>query len=216
MIRMVLLGPPGAGKGTQGQMLAEKLGVPQIATGDILRAAVKEGSELGQKAKSYMDAGDLVPDEVMVGIIRDRLQDEDAQAGYILDGFPRTVAQAEALDEMLSNIGQKLDHVLHIDVDDEALVERLSGRLICRDCGASYHTRFNPPQKDQVCDQCGGELFQREDDQEETVRSRLAVFAERTQPLVEYYQQQGIYRRIDGDQEPQQVLTKILGVIQEQ
>ena len=214
MTRMVLLGPPGAGKGTQGQMMAEKLGIPQIATGDILRAAVKEGSELGQKAKSYMDAGDLVPDEIMVGIIEGRLQEADAQEGYILDGFPRTVAQAEALDEMLSKIDQALDHVIHIDVDDEVLVERLSGRLICRDCGASYHTRFNPPENDRVCDQCGGELFQREDDQEDTVRSRLSVFAERTQPLVDYYRQQGIYRRIDGDREPQTVLDEILGVIQ--
>jgi len=216
MTRMVLLGPPGAGKGTQGQMLAQELGVPQIATGDILRAAVQEGSELGQKAKSYMDAGDLVPDEIMVGIIRDRLQAADAQAGYILDGFPRTVAQAEALDEMLEAIGQHLDHVIHIDVDDEILVERLSGRLICRDCGASYHKRFSPPQKAGVCDQCGGELFQREDDQEETVRSRLSVFAERTQPLVEYYQQQGIYRKIEGNRDPQEVLGEILSAIQGQ
>ena len=216
MTRMVLLGPPGAGKGTQGQMLAQKLGIPQIATGDILRAAVKEGSELGQKAKSYMDAGDLVPDELMVGIIRERLQEADAQEGYILDGFPRTVAQAEALDEMLHNIGQRLDHVIHIDVDNEVLVGRLSGRLICRDCGASYHVQFNPPEKDKVCDECGGELFQREDDQEETVRSRLTVFAERTQPLVEFYRKQGIYEKIDGDQEPQQVLDAILDAIQEQ
>jgi adenylate kinase len=213
MTRMVLLGPPGAGKGTQGQMLVEQLGIPQIATGDILRAAVKEGSELGQKAKAYMDAGDLVPDEIMVGIIRDRLQAPDAQEGYILDGFPRTVAQAEALDDMLEAIGQKLDHVVHIDVDSEVLVERLSGRLICRDCGASYHTRFSPPAADRVCDKCGGELFQREDDQEETVRSRLAVFEERTQPLVEYYRQQGIYHQIDGDREPDTVRDEILQAI---
>jgi len=214
MTRMVLLGPPGAGKGTQGQMLAEELGIPQIATGDILRAAVKEGSELGHKAKSYMDAGDLVPDEVMVGIIRDRLQEPDAAEGYILDGFPRTVAQAEALDDMLVAIGQKLDQVVHIDVDNEVLVERLSGRLICRDCGATYHTRFNPPAKDRVCDLCGGELFQREDDQEDTVRSRLAVFEERTQPLVEYYRQQGIYRKVDGDQDPETVRAEILQAIE--
>ncbi|MFA9459661.1 adenylate kinase [Thiohalorhabdus methylotrophus] len=214
MTRMVLLGPPGAGKGTQGQMLAERLDIPQIATGDILRKAVAEGSEVGQKAKSYMDAGDLVPDEIMVEIIRERLQAEDAQNGYILDGFPRTVAQAEALDEMLEAINQRLDHVIHIDVENEALVERLSGRLICRDCAASYHVRFNPPSKDKVCDSCGGELFQREDDQEETVRSRLGVFAERTQPLVEYYQQQGIYRKIDGDREPEAVLGEISRIIQ--
>lgn len=216
MTRQVLLGPPGAGKGTQAQMLAGRLGVPHIATGDILRAAVKAGSELGRQAKSYMEAGDLVPDEIMVGIIRDRLQEADTREGYLLDGFPRTVAQAEALDDMLEAIGQKLDHVVHIDVDDEALVERLSGRLICRDCGASYHTRFSPPERDRVCDHCGGELYQREDDQEETVRARLAVFEERTQPLVEYYRQREIYHPIDGDRDPEAVCAEILTAIQEQ
>ncbi|WP_054965514.1 adenylate kinase [Thiohalorhabdus denitrificans] len=207
---MVLLGPPGAGKGTQGQMLSQRLGIPQIATGDILRNAVANGTDIGLKAKSYMDAGDLVPDEIMVEIIRERLQEPDAQQGYILDGFPRTVAQAEALDEMLEAIGQRLDRVVHVDVDNETLVERLSGRLICRDCGATYHVRFHPPAKDRVCDECGGELYQREDDQEETVRSRLEVFAERTQPLVDYYRQQGIYHKVDGDREPETVLGDIL------
>ncbi|KPV40975.1 adenylate kinase [Thiohalorhabdus denitrificans] len=210
MTRMVLLGPPGAGKGTQGQMLSQRLGIPQIATGDILRNAVANGTDIGLKAKSYMDAGDLVPDEIMVEIIRERLQEPDAQQGYILDGFPRTVAQAEALDEMLEAIGQRLDRVVHVDVDNETLVERLSGRLICRDCGATYHVRFHPPAKDRVCDECGGELYQREDDQEETVRSRLEVFAERTQPLVDYYRQQGIYHKVDGDREPETVLGDIL------
>jgi len=195
-------------------MLGQRLGIPQIATGDILRDAVARGTELGQKAKSYMDAGDLVPDEVMVEIIRERLQGNDAQDGYILDGFPRTVAQAEALDEMLEAIGQRLDQVVHIDVENEVLVERLSGRLICRDCAATYHVRFNPPSKDRVCDKCGGELYQREDDREDTVRSRLSVFTERTQPLVDYYQQQGIYRKVDGDRDPEAVLGEILRIIQ--
>ncbi len=213
MSRMVLLGPPGAGKGTQGHMLAQELGIPQIATGDILRQAVQEGSELGRQAKSYMDAGDLVPDAIMMKIIRERVEDDDAQKGYILDGFPRTVAQAEALDDMLETIGQSLDAVIHIDVDSEALVERLSARLICRDCGTTYHTRFNPPSKDRVCDVCGGELYQREDDQESTVRSRLAVFEERTQPLVEYYRQQGVYHKIDGNREPDAVREAILAAI---
>lgn len=210
MTRMVLLGPPGAGKGTQGEMLSQDLGIPQIATGDILRKAVAEGSDLGNQAQSYMDAGDLVPDGIMVGIIRQRLQDPDAQNGYILDGFPRTVAQAEALDEMLSDIGQGLDAVIHIDVDKETLVKRLSGRLICRDCGATYHAEFNPPERSGVCDKCGGELYQREDDQEETVRSRLDVFQERTQPLVDYYKQQGVYTAIDGDRAPAEVREEIL------
>lgn len=213
MSRMVLFGPPGAGKGTQGQMLAEHLGIPQIATGDILRAAVKEGSELGRQAKSYMDAGDLVSDDIMVEMIRERLKADDAREGYILDGFPRTVAQAEALDDMLEAIGQTLDAVIHIHVENEVLVERLSGRLLCRDCGATYHTRFSPPAKDRVCDQCGGELYQREDDQEETVRSRLTVFEERTQPLVEYYRQQGIYQKVDGDREPEAVREAILAAL---
>ncbi|MFP4560274.1 MAG: adenylate kinase [Thiohalorhabdus sp.] len=210
MTRLVLLGPPGAGKGTQGQMLSQRLGIPQIATGDILRNAVATGTDIGRKAKSYMDAGDLVPDEIMVEIIRERLQEADARNGYILDGFPRTVAQAEALDEMLEAIGQRLDLVVHVDVENETLVERLSGRLICRDCGATYHVRFHPPAKDRVCDECGGELYQREDDQEATVRSRLEVFAERTQPLVDYYRQQGIYHKVDGDREPETVLGDIL------
>ncbi|MFP4615871.1 MAG: adenylate kinase [Thiohalorhabdus sp.] len=210
MTRLVLLGPPGAGKGTQGQMLSQRLGIPQIATGDILRNAVATGTDIGRKAKSYMDAGDLVPDEIMVEIIRERLQEADARNGYILDGFPRTVAQAEALDEMLEAIGQRLDLVVHVDVENETLVERLSGRLICRDCGATYHVRFHPPAKDRVCDECGGELYQREDDKEETVRSRLEVFAERTQPLVDYYRQQGIYHKVDGDREPETVLGDIL------
>lgn len=213
MTRMVLLGPPGAGKGTQGEMLSEHLGIPQIATGDILRKAVAEGSDLGQKAQSYMDAGDLVPDEIMVGIIRDRLQDPDAQKGYILDGFPRTVAQADALDSMLSDIGQVLDAVVHIQVDKETLVQRLSGRLICRDCGATYHVQFGPPAQEGVCDRCGGELYQREDDQEETVRSRLDVFEERTQPLVDYYRRQGIYAAIEGDRAPEEVQDEILRTI---
>lgn len=213
MTRMVLLGPPGAGKGTQGEMLSEELGIPQIATGDILRKAVSEGSGLGQKAKSYMDSGDLVPDEIMVGIIRDRLQDSDAQKGYILDGFPRTVAQAEALDEMLTEIGQVLDAVIHIDVEKETLVQRLSGRQICRDCGSTYHIQYEPPKQEGVCDRCGGELYQREDDQEETVRSRLDVFQERTQPLVDYYRRQGIYTAIEGDRAPVVVRDHILRTI---
>lgn len=215
MTRLILMGAPGAGKGTQGQVIAERKGVPQIATGDILRAAVKAGTELGAQAKSYMDAGELVPDAIMVDLIRNRLQEPDASAGYILDGFPRTLAQAEALDDMLSDIGQPLDHVLHIHVDPELLVERLTGRLICADCGASYHVKFAPPIQEGVCDKCGGGLYQREDDTEETVRSRLQVYEEQTAPLVGYYRDQGVYREVDGESEPDTVLQDILRIIDE-
>ena len=213
MIRIALVGPPGAGKGTQGQWLKERLGIPWIATGDMLRQAVAEGAEVGKAAKPYMDAGDLVPDEIMIELIRRRLEAPDAREGYILDGFPRTVVQAEALTEMLEAIGQGLDHMVYIRGDEEELVERLSGRLTCRDCGAAYHVRFSPPAKDRVCDRCGGELFQRADDQEETVRSRLAAFLERTQPLVEYYRQQGIYREVAGSRPAGEVLMAILEAI---
>ncbi len=213
MPRLALLGPPGAGKGTQGRALAERLRIPWIATGDILRQSVAAGSEVGRAAQPYIEAGDLVPDDVMVGVIRTRLQAPDAREGYILDGFPRTVPQAEALDEMLEALGQNLDHVVQIHVDKEVLVERLSGRLICRDCGTAYHIRLSPPAKDRICDQCGGELYQREDDEEETVRSRLAVFGERTQPLAEYYRQAGLYREVDGDRPPAEVLAGILEAI---
>jgi adenylate kinase len=209
------MGAPGAGKGTQGQVLAEHKGIPQIATGDILRAAVKAGTELGTQAKSYMDAGELVPDAIMVDLIRNRLQEPDASGGYILDGFPRTLAQAEALDDMLGHIGQPLDYVLHIHVDPEVLVERLTGRLICADCGASYHVKFQPPKQEGVCDKCGGRLYQREDDTEETVRSRLNVYEEQTAPLVEYYRRQGLYREVDGERDPDTVLQDILRIIDE-
>jgi adenylate kinase len=215
MSRLILMGAPGAGKGTQGQEIAKHKGVPQIATGDILRAAVKAGSELGSQAKSYMDAGELVPDAIMVDLIRNRLQEPDAAQGYILDGFPRTLAQAEALDDMLSEIGQPLDHVLHIHVDNETLVERLTGRLICADCGASYHVKFQPPAREGVCDKCGGQLYQREDDSEATVRSRLQVYEEQTAPLVGYYRDQGIYREIEGERDPGEVLQDILRIIDE-
>lgn len=200
-MHMVLMGPPGAGKGTQAAKIAAELHVPHIATGDMFRAAVQQGTPLGRQAKAYMDAGQLVPDSVTIGIVRERLGKADARPGFILDGFPRTVAQAQALTEILRELGVKLDVVINIDVPDEELVARLAGRRVCRSCGATYHLRYNPPRQDGRCDQCGGEIYQRDDDREDTIRKRLAVYASQTQPLIAYYRQQGVYVEIDGRQE---------------
>lgn len=197
-MRLVLLGPPGAGKGTQAKMLVEELGVPQISTGDILRQAVADGTPLGREAKGYMDRGALVPDEVVIGIIRDRLAQGDCRRGYILDGFPRTVAQAEALGKTLQATGAALDHVLSLQVDEEELVKRLSGRRTCGTCGAMFHVAFNPPKADGTCDACGGPLIQRDDDREGTVRRRLHVYGEQTAPLIAYYEGRGLLRRVPG------------------
>lgn len=200
-MHMVLMGPPGAGKGTQAAKIVAELHVPHIATGDMFRAAVQQGTPLGRQAKAYMDAGQLVPDSVTIGIVRERLGKADARLGFILDGFPRTVAQAQALAEILRELGVKLDVVINIDVPDEELVARLAGRRVCRGCGATYHLRYNPPRQDGRCDQCGGEIYQRDDDREDTIRKRLAVYASQTQPLIAYYRQQGVYVEIDGRQE---------------
>ncbi|MEJ5329532.1 MAG: adenylate kinase [Desulfobaccales bacterium] len=199
-MNLILLGGPGAGKGTQAKKLIDKYQIPQISTGDILRAAVKEGTEMGKKAKEYMDAGKLVPDEVVIGIIKDRLAQPDCKKGFILDGFPRTVPQAEALDKVLADLGSKIDHVISIDVDEEELVTRLTGRRTCKnpDCGQMYHIKFNPPKKEGVCDKCGSELYQRDDDNEATVRSRLATYNQATKPLIDYYQAKGLLRPIKG------------------
>ncbi len=197
-MNLILLGPPGAGKGTQAKMLMDRYGIPQISTGDILRAAVKDGTPMGLKAKSYMDAGALVPDEVVVGIVRERLQQDDCKDGFILDGFPRTVPQADALAEALSSLGRPLDAVVSLAVDVEVLVERLTGRRTCRDCGRGYHVKFAPPKVSGVCDACGGELLQRDDDREETIRRRLNVYDEQTSPLIAYYRQAGLLTEVDG------------------
>lgn len=199
-MNLILLGGPGAGKGTQAKKLIDKYQIPQISTGDILRAAVKEGTPMGKKAKEFMDAGKLVPDEVVIGIVEDRLKQPDCQKGFILDGFPRTVPQAEALDKALAKMGSKIDHVISIDVDEEELVTRLTGRRTCKnpDCGMMYHIKFNPPKKEGVCDKCGGELYQRDDDNEATVRSRLATYNQATKPLIDYYAAKGLLRPIKG------------------
>jgi adenylate kinase len=197
-MRLVLVGPPGAGKGTQAQFISAHLGVPKISTGDIFRANVSEGTELGQQAKKYMDAGDLVPDEITIGMVVSRLEQDDAQKGFLLDGFPRNVPQAKTFDSMLLDAGTPLDVVLELVVDDDEVVRRLSGRRTCRSCGHIWHIDFDPPSTDGVCDICGGELFQRDDDKPETVRHRLEVYYEQTAPLIGYYAEAGILVGIDA------------------
>jgi adenylate kinase len=197
-VRLVLVGPPGAGKGTQAQFIASNFSVPKISTGDIFRANVSEGTDLGLEAKKYMDAGDLVPDEVTIAMVKDRLTHEDAAEGFLLDGFPRTVHQAVVLDEVLGGHGQAVDVVLELVVDDEEVVRRLSGRRTCRRCGHVWHQDFDPPSREGVCDRCGGELFQRDDDSEETIRHRLEVYADQTSPLIGYYGERGLLRGVDA------------------
>ena len=213
-MKLILLGPPGAGKGTQAKMLTEEYSIPQISTGDILRAAVKDGTAMGLKAKEYMNAGGLVPDEVVVGIVRDRLQEADCKNGFILDGFPRTVAQADALQISLQEMRKELDRVISLDVDAEALVERLTGRRACKDCGRGYHVTFEPSRQVDVCDACSGVLIQRDDDQEETIRKRLQVYAEQTSPLINYYRETGLLLELDGMQPISLVQEKMLSLLQ--
>ena len=184
-MNLILLGGPGAGKGTQAKLIVEEYKIPQISTGDMLREAVKQGTELGKKAKEYMDKGELVPDEIVIGIVRDRLKQPDCEKGFILDGFPRTIAQAEALDKMLDEIGKKIDAVINIYVPEEEIVKRIVNRRTCKKCGAIYHLIYSPPKESNKCDKCGGELYQRDDDKEETVRERLRVYKQQTEPLIE-------------------------------
>jgi adenylate kinase len=206
---LILLGPPGAGKGTQAGRIVEEYGIPHVSTGDILRGAVKNQTQMGLEAKKYMDAGELVPDSVVIGIVRDRLQEPDTAKGFLMDGFPRTIPQAEALDAALDGLGRAVTKTIVVLVEEEELVRRLSGRRICRVCQAPFHVVFNPPKKEGVCDKCGGELYQRDDDSEATVRNRLEVYRNQTEPLIDYYDQAGLVARIDGAQSPEKVYEDV-------
>jgi adenylate kinase len=211
-MKLVLLGPPGAGKGTQAKRLIEKLAIPQISTGDLLRAAVRDETELGLRAKAKMDAGELVSDEIVIGMVKERLAKKDCEPGYILDGFPRAVAQAEALQGLLID-GGGLDHVISIEVPEEELVRRLTGRRSCPKCGAMFHVVFSAPSKEGICDKCGGELITRADDNEDTIRNRIAVYCEQTEPLKDFYIKLGLLRPVDGTGTPAEIEHKIAEVI---
>jgi len=212
-VRLVLLGPPGAGKGTQARMLEVRLKAPQIASGDLLRAAVRAGSELGLKAKRFMDKGELVPDALVLGLIGERLDGADARDGFILDGFPRTVAQAETLASMLRERGISLDKVVAVNVPDEAIIKRISGRRTCRKCGAMFHIIYDPPRNVDMCNSCNGELYQREDDAEDTVQARLEVYASATRPLLDHYNRLGLLNQIDGTGSPAAIERRILDAL---
>lgn len=212
-MQLILMGAPGAGKGTQAAELVKKYGIPQISTGDMFRAAVKEGTELGKKAEACMKSGALVPDEVTIGIVKERLSKEDCAKGFILDGFPRTVEQADALEKILSELGKSLTAVLNIHVPAEDLIERAVGRRICKGCGSTYHVKFNAPKVENKCDNCGGELYQRADDNEATMKNRLSVYENSTRPLIEYYKKAGKYTEIDGRQPIGKVTEDLVKVL---
>jgi adenylate kinase len=213
-MNIILLGPPGAGKGTQAKRLEQRYEIPQLSTGDMLRAAVKSGSELGQQAKRVMDAGELMPDDLMVQMIEERIRQDDCAKGFILDGFPRTTAQAEALDQMLARLGRQLDYVIELKVDEEALVDRITGRYSCADCGAGYHDRYQAPKTEGVCDVCGSTNFRRrEDDNEDTVRSRMQAYRDQTAPILPYYRDKGILKQVDGMADIDEVTRQIQAIL---
>ena len=208
-MNLILMGLPGAGKGTQAEQIVAKYNIPHISTGDMFRAAMKAETEMGLQAKSFIDKGALVPDEVTIGIVRERLSQEDCVKGFLLDGFPRTVAQASALEEIMKDLGKKINYVLNINVDSGLLLKRLTGRRICKECGATYHLEFNPPAKEGVCDKCGGELYQRSDDNEETVANRLEVNIKQTKPLLDFYEELGYLKSINGEQDIDKVFADV-------
>ena len=212
-MKIIMLGAPGAGKGTQAQMIADKYNIPHISTGDIFRANIKNGTELGKKAKEYMDKGLLVPDELTVQLLLDRVANEDCKNGYVLDGFPRTIPQADVLDSELTKLGDKVDYAVNVDVPDENIVHRMSGRRACLKCGATYHIEHIPPKTEGICDKCGSELVLRDDDKPETVQNRLAVYHEQTQPLIEYYDKKNILKTVDGTKDMQEVFSDIVNIL---
>lgn len=214
-MKIIMLGAPGAGKGTQAKKIAAKYGIPHISTGDIFRANIKNGTELGKKAKTYMDQGLLVPDELVVDLVVDRVSQDDCTKGYVLDGFPRTIPQAEALDKALEAKGQKMDYAIDVDVPDENIVRRMGGRRACVGCGATYHLEYAPTRQEGICDVCGGELILRDDDKPETVLKRLGVYHEQTQPLIEYYTNQGILKTVDGTVDMEDVFAAIVSILGE-
>ncbi|MBU5350418.1 adenylate kinase [Paenibacillus sp. LC231] len=212
-MNILFMGPPGAGKGTQAENIVNEFGIPHISTGDAFRLAIKQGTPIGIKAKEFMDQGLLVPDDVTIGIVEERLQQSDCEKGFLLDGFPRTLSQAEALDEILARLNTGLDHVINLKVDREKLLARLTGRRICKNCGSTYHVIFNPPKQEGICDKCGGELYQRSDDNEESVGIRLDEYINKTAPLLTFYENKGLLRQIDGDQEIDAVSTQIASIL---
>jgi adenylate kinase len=214
-MKIIMLGAPGAGKGTQAKMIADKYSVPHVSTGDIFRANIKNGTELGMEAKKYMDAGQLVPDELTVKILLDRVAQDDCKNGYVLDGFPRTIPQAEVLDNALNELGDKIDYAINVDVPDENIVKRMGGRRACVSCGATYHIEHVPPKKEGICDRCGSELILRDDDKPETVKNRLNVYHEQTQPLIDFYTNKGILKTVDGTVDMKDVFSAIVGILGE-
>ena len=212
-MKIIMLGAPGAGKGTQAKRIAEKYTIPHISTGDIFRANIKNGTELGRKAKEFMDQGLLVPDELTCDLVMDRIQQDEKKNGFVLDGFPRTIPQAEALDAALSKIGQKMDYAIDVDVPDENIVNRMGGRRACLSCGATYHVEFNPTKAEGICDACGAQTVLRDDDKPETVQKRLTVYHDQTQPLIDYYKNQNILKSVDGTQPMEAVFDAIIGIL---
>ena len=212
-MKIVMLGAPGAGKGTQAKMISEKYGIPHISTGDIFRENIKNGTELGKKAKGYMDAGELVPDELTCDLVVDRIHQDDAKNGYVLDGFPRTIPQAEALDNALKANGEKVDFAINVEVPDENIINRMSGRRACVGCGATYHIKYNPRKVEGVCDACGEKLILRDDDKPETVKNRLSVYHEQTQPLIDYYNKAGVLAEVDGTKDMEDVFKDIVNIL---
>ncbi|WP_019635788.1 adenylate kinase [Paenibacillus fonticola] len=212
-MNILFMGPPGAGKGTQAEAIVNEFGIPHVSTGDAFRLAIKQGTPVGLKAKEYIDQGLLVPDDVTVGIVRERLQQSDCEKGFLLDGFPRTLSQAEALEQLLGELNRKLTNVINLKVDRNKLLARLTGRRICKSCGSTYHVIFNPPKQEGVCDKCGGELYQRSDDNEESVGTRLDEYINKTAPLLQFYNEKGLLREIDGEQEIDTVTKEIVSLL---